>query len=287
MSSPYDYCLEVVRKRDYEHYLCTLLLPSPQRSAVFALRALNVETASVRDHITQTQIGERKLGFWYDIIRRAYTTDNRILLEHPLALALTLSIREYNLSQSWLLRLINARMRELTIGSFKEMSCLEEYSEDTHGSILFLTLETAGIKSIEIDHAASHLAKAAGIVTCLRAVAPLAGRRGRVGIPISLLNEYKVSQQDVLRRSNLSGLREVAIVMGSIAKLHLEKGISLVSNQTQKYPLIKRVFLCSVVYNSFLNRLERSNFNLFDNRLQSRDGMLLFRFIIKLIKKKL
>ena len=287
MSSPFDYCMEVVRKRDHEHYLCTLLLPSPQRSAVFALRALNVETASIRDSVTETQIGEGKLRFWYDVIKRAYTPENRVLAEHPLALALTLSIREYHLSQSWLLKLINARIRELTAGSFKELSSLEEYSEETQGSLLFLSLETAGIKSLEIDHAASHIAKAAGIVTCLRAVAPLAGRSRRVCLPLSLLNEYKVSQQDVLKRSNLSNLREVTVDMGSIAKLHLDKGLSLVSKHTQTYPLLNRVFLCSVVYGSFLNRLEKCQFNLFDNRLQSRDGMLVFRLITKLMRRRL
>ncbi|PNJ44393.1 NDUFAF6 isoform 12, partial [Pongo abelii] len=39
------YCLELLRKRDYEGYLCSLLLPAESRSSVFALRAFNVELA--------------------------------------------------------------------------------------------------------------------------------------------------------------------------------------------------------------------------------------------------
>ena len=35
------------RKHDYDHYLCTLLLPKPSQPAVFALRAYNVEVALV------------------------------------------------------------------------------------------------------------------------------------------------------------------------------------------------------------------------------------------------
>ena len=287
MSSPYDYCMQVVRKRDYEHYLCTLLLPQPQRRSVFALRALNVETACVRDNVSEPQIGEGKLRFWSDTIKRAYSRDSRIPLEHPLALALTLTIRECHLSQSWLLRLVSARQRELTAGSFRELSSLEEYSEETHGSLLFLALETAGIKSLEVDHAASHLAKAAGIVTCLRAVAPLAGRNRRVSLPLSVLSEHRLSQQDVLRRSNLSSIREAAVDMGSIAKLHLEKGLSIASEHTRTSPLLRRVFLCSAVYHRFLRRLEKCGFNLFDNRLQARDGMLLFGLIGRLMRRRL
>ena len=37
----------VPRKRDYEHYLCTLLLPRRAQPAVFALRAFNAEIAQV------------------------------------------------------------------------------------------------------------------------------------------------------------------------------------------------------------------------------------------------
>ncbi|KAK7796268.1 hypothetical protein U0070_027634 [Myodes glareolus] len=39
------YCLELLRKRDYESYLCSLLFPAGCRSSVSALRAFNVELA--------------------------------------------------------------------------------------------------------------------------------------------------------------------------------------------------------------------------------------------------
>ncbi|CAJ0958715.1 unnamed protein product [Ranitomeya imitator] len=37
------YCAELVRKRDYEGFLCTLLLPGESQSSGFALRAFNIE----------------------------------------------------------------------------------------------------------------------------------------------------------------------------------------------------------------------------------------------------
>lgn len=64
-----DYCVDTVRylvyckvmvthaylpcrKYDYEHYLCALLVPRGARDAVFAVRALNVETSQVNEDIT-------------------------------------------------------------------------------------------------------------------------------------------------------------------------------------------------------------------------------------------
>ena len=288
MSSPLDYCMAVVRKRDYEHYLCTLYLPSPMRERVFALRALNVETASVREHVIELHLGEGKLRFWSEVIKSAYQKESRAPLEHPLALTLTLAIRECQLSQSWLQRLVAARLRELTpSGRYPELSDLEAYGEETHGSLLFLTLEAGGIRNLDLDHAASHIAKAAGIATCLRAVAPLASRRHRVDLPLSLLSGHRVSQQDVLKRVDSPGLREVALDLSSVAKSHLDRGLSIASQHTHTHPLLRRIFLCAVVYDRFLKKLQKCGFNLFDSRLQSRDGMLPLQLFIKLLRRKI
>ena len=45
-----DHCVTLVQKRDYEGYLCGLLLPSAaSRESYFAIRALNVEVAGIKD----------------------------------------------------------------------------------------------------------------------------------------------------------------------------------------------------------------------------------------------
>ena len=51
-NSSSTYCVDLIQKRDYEHFLATLLLPKEIRPAAIALRAFNVEVASVRDSVT-------------------------------------------------------------------------------------------------------------------------------------------------------------------------------------------------------------------------------------------
>jgi phytoene/squalene synthetase len=61
----YDkYCLDMVQKNDYEHYLIGLLLPRKQRAAYFALRAFNVEVAQIKDHV-RGNIAASRLRFQY------------------------------------------------------------------------------------------------------------------------------------------------------------------------------------------------------------------------------
>lgn len=46
----HNHCVTLVQKRDYEGYLCGLLLPSASsRESYFAIRAVNVEIASIKD----------------------------------------------------------------------------------------------------------------------------------------------------------------------------------------------------------------------------------------------
>jgi len=47
--SDHEHCVEMVRTRDMEGYLCGLLMPVSAREAYFALRAFNVEIASIKD----------------------------------------------------------------------------------------------------------------------------------------------------------------------------------------------------------------------------------------------
>ncbi len=43
-----DLFIFVARKHDYDHYLCSLLVPRAARATVFTLRAFNVEVAQVQ-----------------------------------------------------------------------------------------------------------------------------------------------------------------------------------------------------------------------------------------------
>mmetsp|Transcript_15065 Transcript_15065/g.28643 ORF Transcript_15065/g.28643 Transcript_15065/m.28643 type:complete len:526 (-) Transcript_15065:330-1907(-) len=56
----HNHCVEMVKNRDMEGYLCGLLMPSSARESYFALRAFNVEIASIKD--SSHLIGGRSRG---------------------------------------------------------------------------------------------------------------------------------------------------------------------------------------------------------------------------------
>lgn len=59
---------------------------------------------------------------------------------------------------------------------------METYAENTASTLLYLQLESLGVRDVSADHAASHLGKAIGIATLLRAL-PFHASRRRLVLP--------------------------------------------------------------------------------------------------------
>lgn len=110
--SPMEYCGNQLRVHDYQAYLCSLFVPSQDRHRIWALGALNVELAQVRDVVSDTQIGKIRLAWWRDTIEQTWSGSPPA---HPVAQALALAKDGRQLSKSWLLRLVSERVRHIEL----------------------------------------------------------------------------------------------------------------------------------------------------------------------------
>ena len=74
MEAPRDsagFCAGLVRSHDFARYASTLFVPGPQRRALLALYAFNVEISRVRDTVSQPLPGEIRLQWWRDLLADA------------------------------------------------------------------------------------------------------------------------------------------------------------------------------------------------------------------------
>lgn len=167
-----------------------------------ALRAFNIELASIRESVSNTDIGRMRMQFWRDSLDKVFAG---IPPQQPVALALAHAIQEQELhrlhrnssedttmSLIWFKRIITEREQNLSDPQFMTLNQMESYCENTFGSLLYLQLESAGVKSLEADHAASHLAKAMGIATMLRAF-PFHMHQNRMVIPAEITSKVTSS----------------------------------------------------------------------------------------------
>ncbi|XP_029447597.1 NADH dehydrogenase (ubiquinone) complex I, assembly factor 6 isoform X1 [Rhinatrema bivittatum] len=272
------YCLHLVRTRDHEGFLSSLLLPAESRSAALALRAFNVELAQVKDLVSQKEIGLMRMQFWKDAVEDMYR-DNPP--PQPVAMELWKAIKKHNLTKRWLVRMIEEREKNLDDRAYRSMQDLETYAENTQSSLLYLTLETLGVKDIHADHAASHIGKAQGIITCLRAVPYHSGRR-KVFLPMDICMLHGASQEDFIRRSEEKNIRDVIFDIASQAHLHLKHARTFTKNVPLKaFP----AFVQTVVLDGYLNKIRNVDFNIFHPSLQKKNTLLPLYMYIQMWKK--
>jgi len=279
-SKSLDYCINLVKRRTYEQYLATLLLPPEIRRVGFAIRAFNVEISSVRDQTSEIRTGIGRMVFWRELIASIYSQNNRPMPNHPVGKELYAAITQYNLSKELFERLIDARdlfVEDNVRPPFFSMQDVDVYSEEAFSSIYYLLLESLAAKeATEVKgharHAANQLGKAEGIITVLRGVPHNASRLRKVYLPVSALTDYQVSSESIIRNTfDKDQMQLLVESMASIADEHLTNARFRSKYLSKKEKL---VLLPAVTADRWFSRLHRVKCDLFHSQLNERDHLL-------------
>ncbi|KAK2560651.1 NADH dehydrogenase (ubiquinone) complex I [Acropora cervicornis] len=165
--------------------------------------------------------------------------------QQPVALELAQAVSKHKLMKRWFSRLIDARESNLSNRPYQTTEALEEHR----------------IKDVQADHAASHLGKAIGLVTLLRAT-PFHGSRGKVYLPNDIMMKHSVSHEDIIRGKTAQSVKDVAYDLASSAHIHL----------TTAKPLIAK--LPKSASRAFLPMIQQVDFDIFHPTLRERNHLL-------------
>ncbi len=250
-----SYCLNLVRKRDYERYLATLLLPHRVRRAAFAVRALNVELASVKESVSQIVIGKMRMKFWRD----AFADENKVP-DHPVAKEVVVAVRGHDLGQDLLLKMIDARESRLEEKAFDSLDAVDDHSRATFGAVNVLIAECLKEDGAKLNghvrHCANQLGQAEGLVTLIRSL-PFHAAQKRCLYPTELLIQSGVFDVN----QDKSELKTVTEMVAARAQDRLEN-----CRFRAKYLNAdeKAAMLPAVNVDAFLDRLSRVKCDVFD-----------------------
>lgn len=173
-------------------------------------------------------------------------------------------------------------MGNLTFMSVKD---IEDYCEQSVSSVYYLMLDGAGIKNVHVDHAASHLGKAQGIVNLLRSVRFQTRSKYCIPVPQEILMRHGVSQERVLRdQVEDKGVEEAVFDMATVAHQHLQKARALHKEEFPK--VVAELFLPAIAVDRYLDRLRHTHFHVTDPKLQNRDQLLAFNYFLARFRKK-
>ena len=210
-----QYCADKLRQHDYHSYLSSLFIPSAHRNCVAAIRALNIETALVRENVSDSSLGKMKLAWWNNGIDQMYAGNPP---NHPVLTVLS----EYksHLSKAWLKRIIQEREKNMQDPQYLSIADLEQYAENTASVLMYLELQAMGVSDVNADHTASHIGKAVGITTILRAT-PFHIRDRRLYLPTDILMKHSLSSESIFRHGPSKELEEVVFEIATKANDHL------------------------------------------------------------------
>src|SRR5690554_2983254 len=110
MSDGFEHCMSTLRAGDRERYLTVLFAPEDKRPALAALYAFNLETARVRDIVSEPMPGEIRLQWWREVVSGEREGEGR---QHPVAAALLDAVAAYGLPPAALTRLTEARIFDI------------------------------------------------------------------------------------------------------------------------------------------------------------------------------
>lgn len=81
-----SYCAQEVKTGDPDRFLSALFVPMPQREALFAAYALNVELARVPGMVSEEMLGHIRYAWWQEGVEALY--NDQPVREHPVLQAL-------------------------------------------------------------------------------------------------------------------------------------------------------------------------------------------------------
>ncbi|KAK4963550.1 hypothetical protein LTR10_001179 [Elasticomyces elasticus] len=325
------HCAALLRQSDTPSSLLLPYIPPQSLDAYLALRAFNLEIARTADTTSTPTIATLRLQFYRDAVTKALEGNPP---KQPVAILLSKAaadVRERSgrsWSKSWFMRVIDTREKYLSNPPFPSLAALETYAENTYSTLLYLTLQSLPMSSVTADHIASHIGKATGIEAVLRGLPIIAfpgppnkhsnqnqfggdvgaSRQGAVTLPLDVMAEAGVREEDVLRNgSSAKGLRDAVFKVATRANDHLITARQLLESvrkgevedhefehgdedehiylpsklsggkaetQAQESERSFGVFMPAIAMQLWLDRLEKADFDVFNPKLRQTDWRL-------------
>lgn len=262
-----------------------------------------MELASVKDASEQrrmsgetgSSLGLRmRMQWWRDALGQLYddapTTESEAtpqgFLAHtaeacwhnPVVRALHVAIDEKELTRRFLERLLDAREADLDIQQMATMEDAKQYAEDTWSSLLYLSLECAGVRDDAADVVASHAGVGIGLTMSLRSTIHRAAFQ-EMPIPADLFarpipSTYMMRRMDPeypVDPENEEIMQNAAQHMAYEASMELSKAREIQSDVPKAG---KASLLPAIPAMNYLARLNEANFNLRDTKLNAEQPRL-------------
>jgi NADH dehydrogenase [ubiquinone] 1 alpha subcomplex assembly factor 6 len=265
---------DLARRNDPDRYLTALFAPPESRPHLFALIAFNYEIARVREVVTQPILGQIRLQWWRDALEQIHAGTPPA---HEVARALSGAISETGLDRAGLEGMIDAREADLAEGPPARLEDLLNYAEDSSGALTVLMLQALDAVTPASEEAGRGVGAAYALVGLLRSI-PFHARARRAFIPQSLLAEHGLTAEDLFRTDPPPALPVMVAELAGVARLRLTEAREVTGSVPRN---AAPALLSATVAETYLRRIERVGYDVFDPLVAQRPPGLVWRLAVK------
>ena len=257
------FCADLVRSHDFVSYASTPFLPGPERRALLAIYAFNVEVSRVHEQVSQPLPGEMRLQWWTDMLAGP---GHGGVEGNPVASELLHAIRSFRLPVEPMSRLIEEHQFDLYNDPMPSMAALEGYLNETTSALFALAARVMARPSEEIEHLARHAGLAQGIAQVIASLPRDAARR-QLFMPVQVLQQHGSGADEVFAGKQTQGIRAAVVELVGEAQDHLKTAMTLLASVPAE---VRPIFLPLAVVQRDLDRMTRADADPFAPRAMSR-----------------
>jgi len=196
--------------------------------------------------------------------------------------SLTAAIRACALTRAHFERLVDAREQDLDEAPSASLAALQDYAEATSARLVYLALESLGVRDLAAEKAGFHIGIAYALAGLLRAM-PFKARAGRLIIPADIAAQTELDAADYRALHSTRALRAAAAEIAAAASRHLA------SARAYRRSIARRALpalLPAIVADRSLARLRQTGYDPFDPALTTPDTLQSWRLAIASLRNR-
>jgi len=259
--TPEQYCQDKAAKSGSSFYYSFLFLPEQQRKAITALYAFCREVDDVVDSNIDTVIKQTKLQWWRNEISALFNAQ----AQHPVTRALTPAIEQFNLPQEQFEEIIDGMEMDLHNNRYDSFKDLSLYCHRVASVVGLLAAEIFGYRDRKTQKYAHDLGMAFQLTNILRDVYEDA-RRNRIYLPQDELQQFKVSDSDIIQGETSDNFVELMKLQVQRAQGFYDKAITELP-EADRYSQ-RAGLVMARIYQSILNEIVDDGYRVLQHRIK-------------------
>ncbi|KAJ2767052.1 hypothetical protein IWQ56_003477 [Coemansia nantahalensis] len=271
-ASDVEYCRRLVQANGHDGYLVSLFSPRRAREAAWGVRALGIELSHAGGRVASPAAAQMRLAYWSGAIKSLHSSDPVLT---PVTRVVYDAVRRFDISKTWLRRLVQERERMLTQPAFATVADVEKHGERAYACLIHPHLEALGVRDMHADNAARAIGVAMAIAEAIRSL-PLDLAQQRCWLPQDIVDEHKVDLGALYDSPRpMPALQEAVYALATTGYTRLCGAAELYAPNAPRAAL--PALLAAVPVKEWLERLEKANFDPFAATLQQRSLRVLWR----------